>query len=103
MEAADALASAPKRSVGRRLADLFHGRPRLQVAALLAGPPGRMVIIYPRSLAGLLGAALWGVDPPSGQPSKAPNTRNLKTLWDDHVYPTVPPRTNPPPRPGPHP
>ena len=28
---------APKRSVGRRLADLFHGRPRLQVAALLAG------------------------------------------------------------------
>ena len=27
MEAADALAPAPKRSVGRRLADLFHGRP----------------------------------------------------------------------------
>ena len=40
--AADA-ASAPKRSVGRRLADLFHGRPRLQVGALLAGPVGWLV------------------------------------------------------------
>ena len=29
-----------RRSVGRRLAGLFHGRPRLQVGALLAGPVG---------------------------------------------------------------
>ena len=41
VEAADAVASAPKRSVGRRLADLFHGRPRLQVGALL-GRPARL-------------------------------------------------------------
>ena len=30
MEAAGLGAPAPRRSVGRRLADLFHGRPRLQ-------------------------------------------------------------------------
>ena len=35
--------SPQKRSAGRRLADLFHGRPRLQVGALLAGPVGWLV------------------------------------------------------------
>ena len=62
MEAADALASAPRRSAGRRLADLFHGRPRLQVGALLAGPVGWLVIGYLGSLAVLLVAAFWSVD-----------------------------------------
>jgi putative spermidine/putrescine transport system permease protein len=93
MEAADSLASAPKRSVGRRLADLFHGRPRLQVAALLAGPLGWMVIIYLGSLAVLLVAAFWGVDPLSGKLSKSLTTDNFKTLWNDHVYRTVAWRT----------
>ena len=51
MEAADALAPAPKRSVGRRLADLFQGRPRLQVGALLAGAAG----LAGRRLPGLAG------------------------------------------------
>ena len=32
-----------RRSAGRRLAGLFHGRPRLQVGALLAGPVGWLV------------------------------------------------------------
>ena len=32
--------------MGRRLAGLFHGRPRLQVGALLAGPVGWLVIGY---------------------------------------------------------
>jgi len=54
MEAADATASAPKRSAGHRLADLFHGRPRLQVGALLSAPLGWLVILYLGSLAVLL-------------------------------------------------
>ena len=93
MEAADALASAQKRSAGRRLADLFHGRPRLQVTALLAGPVGWMVIIYLGSLAVLLVAAFWGVDPLSGELSKSFTTDNFKTLVEDHVYRNVAWRT----------
>jgi putative spermidine/putrescine transport system permease protein len=93
MEAADALASAPKRSVGRRVADLFHGRSRLQVAALLAGPLGWMVIIYLGSLAILLVAAFWGVDPLSGELTKSLTTDNFKTLWNDSVYRDVAWRT----------
>ena len=93
MEAADALAPAPKRSVGRRLADLFHGRSRLQVAALLAGPLGWMVIIYLGSLAILLVAAFWGVDPLSGELTKSLTTDNFKTLWNDSVYRDVAWRT----------
>ena len=51
MEAAGLGAPAPKRSVGRRLADLFHGRPRLQVGSLLAGPVAWLVVGYLGSLA----------------------------------------------------
>jgi putative spermidine/putrescine transport system permease protein len=93
MEAADAIAPAPKRLGGRRLADLFHGWPRLQVAALLAGPLGWMVIIYLGSLAILLVAAFWGVDPLSGELTKSLTTDNFKTLWNDSVYRDVAWRT----------
>jgi putative spermidine/putrescine transport system permease protein len=79
--------------VGRRLADLFHGRSRLQVAALLAGPLGWMVIIYLGSLAILLVAAFWGVDPLSGELTKSLTTDNFKTLWNDSVYRDVAWRT----------
>jgi putative spermidine/putrescine transport system permease protein len=93
MEAADAIAPAPKRSAGRRLADLFHGRRGLQVGALLAGPLGWMVIIYLGSLAVLLIAAFWGVDALSGELSKSFTADNFKTLVNDHVYRTVAWRT----------
>jgi putative spermidine/putrescine transport system permease protein len=93
MEAADALAAAPKRSVGRRLAGLFSAHPRLQVGALLAGPLGWLVIIYLGSLAILLIAAFWGVDPLSGELSKSFTTENFKTLVNDHVYRNVAWRT----------
>jgi putative spermidine/putrescine transport system permease protein len=86
MEAADAVASAPKRSAGRRLADLFHGRPRLQVGTLLAGPLGWLVIGYLGSLAVLLIAAFWGVNPLSGELSKSFGLENFKTLVNDPVY-----------------
>jgi putative spermidine/putrescine transport system permease protein len=86
MEAADALASAPKRSVGRRLADLFHGRPGLQVGTLLAGPIGWLVIGYLGSLAILLVAAFWGVDPLSGEVVQSLTFGNFKDIFNEPVY-----------------
>jgi putative spermidine/putrescine transport system permease protein len=92
MEAADALASAP-RSAGRRLADLFHGRPRLQVGTLLTGPLAWLVLLYLGSLVVLLVAAFWSVDALSGELIKGFTFDNYKELWDTDVYRTVAFRT----------
>jgi putative spermidine/putrescine transport system permease protein len=93
MEAADALASAPKRSVGRRLADLFHGRNWLQVSGLLSGPLAWLVIGYLGSLAVLLAAAFWNVSALTGEVSQTFSLDNFKTLLDDSVYRTIAWRT----------
>jgi putative spermidine/putrescine transport system permease protein len=93
MEAADALASAPKRSAGRRLADLFRGRPRLQVGSLLAAPVGWLVIGYLGSLAILLVAAFWQVDALSGEVIRNLTLDNFRTLVDEPVYRTIAFRT----------
>src|ERR671936_2657157 len=93
MEAADALASAPKRSAGRRLAGLFHGRPRLQVGSLLAGPLGWLVIGYLGSLAVLLAAAFWNVNALTGEVSQTFSLDNFKTLVNTPVYRTIALRT----------
>ena len=93
MEAADAVASAPKRSVGRRLAGLFHGRSRLQVGALLSAPVGWLVIGYLGSLAVLLAAGFWTVEALSGEVSQTFSLDNFNTLLDDSVYRTVAQRT----------
>jgi putative spermidine/putrescine transport system permease protein len=93
MEAADALASAPKRSVSRRLADLFHGRPWLQVGSLLGGPMAWLVIGYLGSLLVLLIAAFWSVNALTGELIRGFSTENFKTLIDTPVYRTVAWRT----------
>ena len=93
MEAADALASAPKRSVSRRLADLFHGRPRFQVGVLLSGPVAWLVVGYLGSLAVLLVAAFWHVSPLSGELVKGFSLDNFKTLAQEPVYRTIAFRT----------
>jgi putative spermidine/putrescine transport system permease protein len=93
MEAADALASRPRRSAGRRLADLFHGRRHLQVGSLLAGPVGWLVIGYLGSLAILLVAAFWSVNAVSGEVSQGFSLDNYKELWDQSVYRAVTLRT----------
>ena len=79
-------AVAERRSVGHRLADLFHGRPRLQVGALLAGPVGWLVIGYLGSLALLLVAAFWSVDPLSGLTEKSFTLENFEALVNEPVY-----------------
>src|SRR3954469_1287908 len=82
-----------RRSAGRRLADFFHGRPRLQVGALLAGPVGWLVIGYLGSLAILLIAAFWSVNPVSGELVKNLSFENFETLWNEPVYRTIVGRT----------
>jgi putative spermidine/putrescine transport system permease protein len=79
--------------VGRRLADLFHGRSRLQVGALLAGPLGWLVILYLGSLAVLLAASFWSVDAISGELVKGFTFDNYKELWNTDVYRSVAFRT----------
>src|SRR5581483_5699675 len=93
MEAADALASAPKRSAGRRLADLFHGRSWLQVGGLLSGPLAWLVIGYLGSLAVLLIASFWSVSALTGEVSQTFTVDNFKTLVEDPVYRTIAWRT----------
>jgi len=82
-----------RRSAGRRLADLLHRRPRLQVGALLAGPVGWLVVGYLGSLAILLIAAFWSVSPTSGELVKSLSFENFETLIDDPVYRTIVGRT----------
>ncbi len=93
MEAADALAQQPKRSAGRRLAGLFHGRPRLQVSSLLAGPIGWLVIGYLGSLAVLLIASFWTLGELSGQVEHTFTLDNFNTILTEPVYRTIALRT----------
>ena len=79
--------------MSRRLANLFHGRPRLQVGALLAGPVGWLVVGYLGSLALLLVASLWSVNAVSGELVKGFSLENFETLFDEPVYRTIVGRT----------
>jgi putative spermidine/putrescine transport system permease protein len=79
--------------LSHRLANLFHGRPRLQVGALLAGPVGWLVVGYLGSLALLLIASLWSVNPVSGELVKNLSFENFETLFDEPVYRTIVVRT----------
>ncbi len=72
--------------MSRRLAKLFHGRPRLQVGALLAGPAGWLVVGYLGSLALLLVASLWSVNAVSGELEKSLSFENFEILFDEPVY-----------------
>jgi len=89
MEAGDALASAPRRSAGRRLADLFHGRSRLQVGSLLTLPLGWVGLLYVGSLIVLLIAAFWTVGAVSGELSRTFSFDNLNTYFTDPAYRTI--------------
>ena len=79
--------------MSRRLANLFHGRPRLQVGALLAGPAGWLVVGYLGSLALLLIASLWSVNAVSGELEKSLSFENFEILFDEPVYRNVIGRT----------
>jgi putative spermidine/putrescine transport system permease protein len=82
-----------RRSAGHRLAGFFHGRPRLQISGLLAGPLGWLVIGYLGSLAVLLIAAFWSVDPLSGEVVRGFSLENFETLVNEPVYREIVKRT----------
>ena len=86
-------AVATRRSAGHRLAGLFQGRPRLQVGALLAGPVGWLVIGYLGSLAVLLIAAFWTVNPLSGDVVRGFSLENFELLYNEPVYRSIIGRT----------
>ena len=79
--------------MSRRLASLFHGRPRLQVGALLAGPMAWLVVGYLGSLAVLLIAAFWTVDPLSGELVRSLSLENFEILLTEPVYRDIVGRT----------
>jgi putative spermidine/putrescine transport system permease protein len=93
VEAAGVSAEPPRRSAGRRLADLLHGRPRLQVGALLAGPVGWLVIAYLGSLAILFAAAFWHLDDFTGEIERGFSFENFETLATEPVYRSITLRT----------
>jgi len=72
--------------LSRRLAKLFHGRPRHQAGALLAGPAGWLVVGYLGSLALLLVASLWSVNAVSGELEKSLSFENFEILFNEPVY-----------------
>ena len=92
MEAADVGAPAG-RSAGRRLAGLFHGRRRLQIGALLAGPIGWLAIGYLGSLVVLLITAFWSLGELSGEIEQTFTLDNFKTLVESPVYREIAGRT----------
>jgi putative spermidine/putrescine transport system permease protein len=93
VEAAGVAAEPQRRSAGRRLADLFHGHPRLQLGTLLAGPIGWLVLGYIGSLFVLLIAAFWSVNALSGELIKSLSFDNYRELLETAVYKDVALRT----------
>jgi putative spermidine/putrescine transport system permease protein len=79
--------------VGRRLSDLLYGRTKLQLAGLLAGPLGWLVIAYLGSLAVLLVAAFWQLDSFTGAIVKQPTLDNFRTIIETDVYRKIALRT----------
>jgi putative spermidine/putrescine transport system permease protein len=79
--------------VGRRLADLFHGRPRLQAGALLAGPVGWLVVGYLGSLAVLLVTSFWTLGELSGEIEQTFTLDNFRDVVENDVYRSVTGRT----------
>ena len=87
------MATPGRRSAGRRLADLFHGRPRLQAGALLSGPVGWLVIGYLGSLAVLLVTSFWSLGELSGEIERSFTLDNFKDVVSEPVYRSVTGRT----------
>lgn len=93
MEAAGLSAGTGRRSVGRRLADLFHGRPKLQVGALLAGPISWLAIAYLGSLLVMFAASFWTLSDLSGEVDKSFSLENFQTIFSESVYRAIAGRT----------
>jgi putative spermidine/putrescine transport system permease protein len=93
VEAAGVSARPPRRSAGRRLADLFHGRHWLQIGALLAAPLGWLVIAYLGSLTVLFISAFWHLNDFTSEIERGFSFENFRTLIEEDVYRSIVLRT----------
>jgi putative spermidine/putrescine transport system permease protein len=75
------------------VSSFLHRRPRLQLALLLSGPVGWLVVAYLGSLAVLFVAAFWHLDPFSSVIVKDYSLQNFETLVDGGVYRQIAQRT----------
>ena len=87
------VATPERRSAGRWLAGLFHGRPRLQAGSLLAGPVGWLVVGYLGSLAVLLVTSFWILGEKSGEIEQTYTLDNYRDVIESPVYRSVTGRT----------
>ncbi len=71
----------------------LHRRPRLQLALLLSGPVGWLVVAYLGSLAVLFVAAFWHLDAFTSAIVKDYSLQNFETLVDSDVYRQIALRT----------
>jgi putative spermidine/putrescine transport system permease protein len=85
--------TAPGGPARRLRAGRLHGRPRVQVGLLLAGPLGWLGVAYLGSLVVLFIAAFWHLDEFSGKVVHGYSLTNFQTLWNDPVYRTIVGRT----------
>jgi putative spermidine/putrescine transport system permease protein len=85
--------SSVRPGFGRRLSTLFYRHPRLRLGVLLAGPIGWLVIGYLGSLAVMLVAAFWRLDPFTAEVVHDWSLDNFETLLTEPVYRRITMRT----------
>jgi putative spermidine/putrescine transport system permease protein len=85
--------AAPPARPARRVAAALYRRPRVGLAALLAGPIGWLVIAYLGSLALFLVTSFWSVDPFTGNLVTEPTLENYQKIATGEIYRTIAIRT----------
>jgi putative spermidine/putrescine transport system permease protein len=83
----------PRRSLVDRAGGFLRRRRRLQLAILLAGPVGWLVVAYLGSLAVMLFNGLWRFDLGTQIIVKEIGLSNFQRLWTEDVYRTITIRT----------
>jgi len=78
---------------GRKLSTFFYRHPRVRLGALLAGPVGWLVVGYIGSLAVMLIAAFWRLDPFTQEVVHDWTLKNFETLLTEPVYRRITVRT----------
>ena len=64
--------------IARRVSTFFYRHPRVRLGVLLAGPVGWLVIGYIGSLAVMLVAAFWQLDPFTAKVVREPTLDNFR-------------------------